>query len=108
MSVRHHHPSVHHAAQLLGAEIRAGRQERGWTVAQLAERAGVAEKTVRNVEHGKLGVALGTAFDCALLVGVRLFDADERDLGAEAAQRRAALIGRRVRRRAPEDTDLDF
>lgn len=82
--------------------------DRGWTVAQLAERAGVSEKTVRNVERGALGVALGTAFDCAVLVGIRLFDADERELGNEAERRQAALIGRRVRSRAPETTDLDF
>lgn len=99
---------VHHAAQILGVQVRAGRLERGWTVAQLAERAGVAEKTVRNVEHGALGVALGTALDCAVLVGVTLFYADERRLAAEAERGRAALIGRRVRPRAPEEVDLDF
>jgi transcriptional regulator with XRE-family HTH domain len=98
---------VHHAAQLLGAEIRAGRTERGWTVAQLAERAGISEKTVRAVEHGGLGVAIGTVFDCAVLVGVPLFYEDEQRLATEA-ERARAVLGRRVRRTEPSDVDLDF
>jgi transcriptional regulator with XRE-family HTH domain len=93
---------------MLGAQVRAGRIERGWTVAQLAERAGVAEKTVRNVERGALGVALGTVLDCAVLVGVTLFYEDERRLAAEAERGRAALIGKRVRPPPRPDVDLDF
>jgi transcriptional regulator with XRE-family HTH domain len=82
--------------------------ERGWTVEELAERAGVAEKTVRNVERGDLGVAIGTVLDCAVLVGVPLFFDDERRLAAEAERGRAALIGRRVRAAAEPEVDLDF
>jgi transcriptional regulator with XRE-family HTH domain len=82
--------------------------ERGWTVDNLAERAGVAEKTVRNVERGDLGVAIGTVLDCAVLVGVPLFYEDERRLAAEAERARAALIGRRVRAGAEPEVDLDF
>lgn len=99
---------AHHAAQLLGAQIRAGRAERGWTAKQLAERAGVTDRTVRNVERGALGVALGTALDCAALVGVTLFHDDEQRLVAEAKRAHAALLGKRVRPRAREDVDLDF
>lgn len=99
---------VRHAAQLLAAQVRAGRIERGWTIAQLAERAGVSEKTVRKVEHGDLGVALGTALDCAVLVGVSLFYDDERRLAAEAERGRAPLLRRRVRPTAAPEIDLDF
>lgn len=82
--------------------------ERGWTVEGLAERAGVAEKTVRNVERGDLGVAIGTVLDCAVLVGVPLFYEDERRVAAEAERGRATLMGRRVRTVAEPEIDLDF
>jgi transcriptional regulator with XRE-family HTH domain len=108
VSSRLHPRVVRHAAQLLGAEIRQGRIEHGWTVEQLAERAGVSEKTVRNVERGDLGVAIGTVLDCAVLVGVPLFYEDERRLAAEAERNRAALLRRRVRPAAEPEVDLDF
>jgi transcriptional regulator with XRE-family HTH domain len=108
MPVRHYPRAVTYAAQLLGAQIREGRIERKWTIAELAERAGVTEKTVRNVERGHTSVALGTAFDCAVLVGVPLFFDDERRLAAEAEQRRATVISRRARPARREEIDLDF
>lgn len=77
-------------------------------MAQLAERAGVTEKTVRNVERGVLGVAFGTVLDCAVLVGVTLFYEDERRLAVEAERGRTALIGKRVHPTAPAEVDLDF
>jgi hypothetical protein len=43
-----------------------------------------------------------------VLVGVPLFYEDEQRLAAESERARAALIGKRVRPRAPEDVDLDF
>jgi DNA-binding XRE family transcriptional regulator len=108
MSPRVHSRVVRHAAQILGAEVRAGRAERGWTAKELAERVDVSERTVRNVERGALGVALGTALDCAALVGVPLFYEDEQRLATEAERARVTLIGKRVRPRTPEDVDLDF
>jgi transcriptional regulator with XRE-family HTH domain len=101
--------AARHAAELLGARIKAGRLERGWSINELAERAQVSRVTIMNVERGDLRVALGTVLDSATLVGVPLFYEDERRLAAEAARGRAPLLGKRVRRSSTEpDVDLDF
>lgn len=100
---------VLNAAQLLGAQVRQGRIERRWTVAELAERAGVSRATLLKVEHGDPTVALGTAFDVAGLVGVSLFYDDEQRLAKEAAREveRATLMGKRVRSKKDE-IDYEF
>lgn len=101
--------NARHAADLLGASIKAGRLDRGWTIDALAERAQVGRDTVMKVERGDPSVSMGTVFDCAVLVGVPLFYDDERRLAAEAQRSRAALIGRRARSsRGEPEPDLDF
>lgn len=106
---RVHSETVRHAAELLGGQVRQARIQRGWTVRQLAERAGVSAPTVLKVEHGVPSVALGTAFDLAVLTGVPLYFDDRVRLASEAsrAQDRAALLARRVRPGADEP-DYDF
>ena len=76
-------------------------------MAELAERAGVTERTVRKIEGGDLRVSIGTVFDCAALVGVPLFYDDDQRVASEAARERAVVMGRRVRSAEPE-VDLDF
>ena len=49
------------------------RRERRWTLAELAERVGVSVVTIRKVERGDPTVALGTAFEAAVIAGVVLF-----------------------------------
>jgi transcriptional regulator with XRE-family HTH domain len=91
-------PTVHEAAELLGAEIRHARVARRWTVRELAERAGISPATLQKVERGNPSVSLGTAFDTATLVGVPLFYTDGSRLADEAARlRRPTLLPRAVR-----------
>jgi transcriptional regulator with XRE-family HTH domain len=101
--------TVRQVAQLLGAQIREGRIQRGWTVRQLAERAGISKDTVLKAEHGDPRVALGTALDLAVLVGVPLFADDRRQLAVESARARdrVMLLARRVRPKEDEP-DYDF
>lgn len=56
------------------------------TAAELAERAGISRKTLRRIECGEPGTEIGTVFEVAALVGVRLFDMSERALVRERAR----------------------
>ena len=91
-------PTTRAAVALLGAQIAAARKERSWTAAELAERVGVQPHTIGRLERGEPTVALGVVFEAAVIVGVPLFTADERELPAlaAAAQQRLALLPARV------------
>jgi transcriptional regulator with XRE-family HTH domain len=94
-------PTTQAAVALLGTQIATARKERGWTAADLAERVGVQPQTISRLERGEPTVAVGLAFEAAVLVGVPLFGADERALPglATAATQRLALLPSRVTRR---------
>lgn len=91
-------PATRAAAALLGAQIAQARKERGWTAADLADRVGVQAHTVGRFERGEPTVALGVVLEAAVIVGVPLFAADERDLPplVAAALQRLALLPARV------------
>lgn len=102
-------PYVQEAAQLLGEHVRAARRARGWSQQDLADRAGVTAPTLRKVENGDLGVALGTAFEVAALTGVPLFyqDRERLSMDLDRTQARSALLPKRVRTRRGQVHD-DF
>jgi transcriptional regulator with XRE-family HTH domain len=97
------------AARVLGLEVARARRERRWTVAALAERAGISPVTLRKVEKGDPTVALGTAFEVATLLGIHLFGADRDQLSAliDRGRDRLALLPARVREPA-EGVHDDF
>ena len=99
------------ALAVLGLQIHEARLAKGWTVLDTAARLGVGPRTVRALEQGSSGVAIGTVFNAAFLVGVNLFGLDPQAL-AEARRRgedTLALLPSRVR---PANTDrfdgIDF
>ncbi|CAN5756422.1 helix-turn-helix domain-containing protein [soil metagenome] len=100
-------PQARDAARVLGLQVAQARRERRWTAEHLAERAGISAVTLRKVERGDPTVALGTAFEVATLVGIRLFGAEPSELRHVAASERGrlALLPRRVRipQREPDD-----
>lgn len=101
-------PSTQEAIQLLAWSIRAERLRRRWSSAELAERIGVSRATVSKMEHGDPGVAIGTFFEAATLVGVPLFaDATTRRQFAAHKHAELALLPASARRpRKPIDDDF--
>jgi transcriptional regulator with XRE-family HTH domain len=86
------------ASRLLGAQIRLGRIQRRFSQAELAERVGVSTETMRKIERGDLGVALGSVFEAAAIAGVSLFGSDpDRRVGeARRVRDMLALLPSRV------------
>lgn len=70
------------ALTYFGRLIREARIERGETVAQLAERAGISRGLMQRIERGDPGCSIGAVFEVAALVGIRLFDLDRERLTA--------------------------
>lgn len=99
------------ALAVLGQQINQARLDKGWTVIDTASRLGVGPRTVRALEKGSPGVAIGTVFNAAFLVGVNLFGLDPPAL-AEARRRGAetlALLPQRVRAAQSDRFDgIDF
>lgn len=98
-------PLTRDAALVLGQQVRSERLRRRWTIDDLAERVGVSAPTISRLEKGDLSVALGTAFEAAVLVGVPIF-AENRD-GLDRVRRDTelglAVLPARARRREVND-----
>lgn len=96
------------ALAVLGLEIAGARRRRRMTMVELAERAGVTRVTLRNVERGDPGVAVGTMFEVAGLVGIDLFGVRPTELPAlvRRSQDRLALLPARVRDTSTLDNDF--
>jgi transcriptional regulator with XRE-family HTH domain len=79
------------AAILLGQLIRLARIQQKLTIEQLAERAGLSRGLVHRIEKGDLGCAIGSVFETAAIVGVRLFDADAAGVNSAMAANTTTL-----------------
>lgn len=92
------------AARVLGQQIRMARQEQGLTMAALADRALVSERTVSTIERGGATPSVGNVFKVAIAAGVPLFGAETRmelQQLRRIGQDKLALIPTRVRYREP-------
>lgn len=83
---------------LLGKSIRLGRLQRRLTAQELAERVGVSRSTLQRIEKGDPKVEIGLMFEAATIVGVSLFDADEKGIASLSARTddRIALLPKHV------------
>lgn len=62
------------AVEILGAQIRAARIERGYTQDRAARVLATSRSTVNRMEHGSPDIAIGRYFDAAIFFGIDLFD----------------------------------
>jgi transcriptional regulator with XRE-family HTH domain len=97
------------AVRVLGLQLAAARRAQRRTSSEVAERAGMTRSTLRRIEHGDPGVAIGLYFDVAMVLSVPLFGAESRELAELAArgQRELTLLPKRIRVR-PTPVDDDF
>lgn len=97
------------ALAMLGKLIRVGRAERGLTAQELADRAGISRTTLSSIEKGAPGPEIGIFFEVASIVGVRLFDYDERtlQLHIKHLDEKLALLPKSIRHKVKE-VDDDF
>jgi transcriptional regulator with XRE-family HTH domain len=104
---RSHSRYTREAAELLGLMIHNARMERGMTLAELAERAGVSRSLAHRAENGNLGCAIGAVFELASIVGVPLFEAETTALSQHlsVARDKRALLPKSARRRTQDVMD---
>lgn len=104
-------PLASEATRLLGAQIRLGRHRKRWSAAELADRAGVSQRTVLSIESGNAAPSIGNVLNLAALVGVELFNySDPLDIALARIrlEDRLALLPARVRPVAETDDDIDY
>lgn len=104
-------PLASEATRLLGAQIRQGRHNKRWSAAELAQRAGVSQRTVLSIEAGKAAPSIGNVLNLATLVGVELFNySDPLDIALARIrlEDRLALLPAQVRPLVDKDDDIDY
>lgn len=62
------------AVVLMGEQIKLGRKQRQWSEKNLAERAGISRATLQKIENGAMSCAVGSVFELATLIGIKLFE----------------------------------
>ena len=80
------------AAELLGNLVHNVRVERGLTISEVAERAGISRGLVHRIENGDMGCSIGAAFEVAAIVGLRLFEAEPTTLTRHLSMARDNLL----------------
>jgi len=87
-------PYSKEAVLLLGKKIKLARIQKLWSEKELAERANVSRETIQRAES-----AIGTMFELAFLVGIKLFDSELPSIQSQHASidNQIALLPSRIR-----------
>ncbi len=102
-------PMTRDAVSVVGQLVATERRRQHRTAADLAARAGISRDTLHRIERGDPNVAIGTALELLVLLGVPLFgeDADLLERRVASGRHLLALLPERVRPPAREPDD-DF
>ena len=65
------------AVSLLGKLVRVERKQRRLTAQEVADRAGISRGLLQRIEKGDPKCGIGSVFEVAAIVGVKLFDAED-------------------------------
>ncbi len=97
------------ALVVLGTQLRAARHDKNWTAAELGARIGADPRTITAIERGAPGVAIGTVFSAASVLGVPLFGADDDEMARlrRRGEERLALIPTREYKPRSTESDVD-
>lgn len=108
MANRTFSPYTSEALLIFGKMIQASRKEKGFTLKELAERAGVSRSMVQRIEKCEPGTEIGVVFEVAHLLGITLFNSPmgHRTLIGQLNEKLALLPGS-VRKATKEVSD-DF
>ena len=70
-----------------------------WSEKNLADRAGVSRATLQKIEKGEMSCSVGSVFEVATLVGVKLFEPDSMPLSKhiEHTRDKVALLPQRIK-----------
>lgn len=97
------------AVELFAVLIREARIERKLPAKELAERAGISRGLLQRIEKGDPNCSLGAVFEVAYLLGIQLFDSDERSLASNLAMRKEKLsLLPKMARKPVRGVDDDF
>ena len=97
------------ALELMGNMIREARIEANLTTELLAQRAGISRSLLQRIEKGDPGCAIGAVFEVATIIGIPLFEADDKNLAVRLgySNEKQALLPKAVRQSAKAVKD-DF
>lgn len=102
-------PYAHEGVVLMGELIKLGRKQRKWTEKNLADRAGISRATLQKIENGEMSCSVGSVFEVATLVGIKLFESDSIPLSKQIEHERnkVALLPQRIKSKN-KTVDDDF
>lgn len=88
------------ALALLGGLIRTARIERKLTAKEIAERAGISRGLLQRIEKGDPKCAIGSVFEVAAILGVPLFNTDDKTLRIHRGyvEEKLALLPKSIRK----------